>query len=284
MDRRRTNSVFSVGIFGDTILVGTAIDRPAPGTVYVYRFDGTEWLEEAKLLSSDPHDGDRFGLSVSISGDTTVVGAPNFEDAGGSSVGAAYVCRFDGTNWTDEAKLTASDGAAIDRFGDWWAISGDTILVGTDQSDGGAGAAYLYRFDGANRTEVAKLVASDRDSGDRFGVVSVFGDNVLVGAQSAEDNLGVATGAAYIFRAALADCPPCAVPDADSDGEADSTDACPDTRQGVEVDQAGCSQEQFCSPITGRAACRFADWKNDEPVARQPRDCTFERWGRCVAR
>lgn len=83
-----------------------------------------------------------------------------------------------------------------------------------------------------------------------------------------------------------------AYPDADGDGEADATDACPDTEAGAEVDAAGCSRAQFCAavPVGGRwgaAECQLSDWRNDEVFG--PRDCMVEggaarRAVRCVAR
>jgi hypothetical protein len=74
--------------------------------------------------------------------------------------------------------------------------------------------------------------------------------------------------------------------DADGDGEADSTDACPETPTGHEVDQAGCSMEQFCNSIDtsangGIAICRASDWGNDEPLG-HPFDCIADA-GLCVA-
>src|SRR4030042_898871 len=60
-------------------------------------------------------DGDRFGHSVAISGDTAVVGAPNetwstITDHR-SYKGAAYVYVRSGTTWSQQQQLTASDRA-----------------------------------------------------------------------------------------------------------------------------------------------------------------------------
>ncbi len=68
------------------------------------------------------------------------------------------------------------------------------------------------------------------------------------------------------------------IPDADGDGEADPTDACPGTPPGSDVDQAGCSLAQFCAAIPvatlrDRLICRFSDWRNDRPLSLVPRDC-----------
>ncbi len=118
------------------------------GSAYVFRYDGSGWVQEAKLTASDAAANDYFGWSVIISGDTAVVGAPWDDDAGTSS-GSAYVFRYDGTEWVEEAKLTASDAAALDVFGYGVAISGDTAVVGAfgdDDAFTDSGSAYVYEL------------------------------------------------------------------------------------------------------------------------------------------
>ena len=99
------------------------------GSAYVFTRTGTTWTEQAKLTASDGAADDRFGSSVAIAGDTIVVGA-YWDDDNGSDSGSAYVFTRTGTTWTEQAKLTASDGAADDQFGRSVAIAGDTIVVG----------------------------------------------------------------------------------------------------------------------------------------------------------
>ncbi|MHC4615996.1 MAG: thrombospondin type 3 repeat-containing protein [Planctomycetota bacterium] len=93
---------------------------------------------------------------------------------------------------------------------------------------------------------------------------------------------------------ALADLKQCrATPpfvDADRDGEHDATDACPSTPVGVVVDGNGCSLLQFCTSIriptnTDARACVRSDWRNDEPLRLNGRDCRVDRQsGLCVPR
>jgi hypothetical protein len=107
---------------------------------------GTTWLEKAKLLASDGTSGDEFGYFVSVSGDYAIVGASYDSDKGTDS-GSAYIFRRDGANWVQQAKLTASDGAAYDRFGISVSISGDYAIVGVcDDDDKGinSGSAYIF--------------------------------------------------------------------------------------------------------------------------------------------
>ena len=111
----------AVAISGDVVIVGvpTTVDQGGTGAAYVFRFDGSSWLEEQKLTAFDPDPIDRFGHSVSVSGDTIIVGATEqASPASASGSGAAYVFRFDGTSWLDEQKLTAFLASAGRRGGD----------------------------------------------------------------------------------------------------------------------------------------------------------------------
>jgi uncharacterized repeat protein (TIGR01451 family) len=110
-------------------------------------------FSETKLTASDGAGIDRFGWSVAISGDTVVVGAPLDDTAAGFDVGSAYVFVRSGSVWSEQAKLTASDAAAFDRFGWSVAISGDTVVVGADSSD--SGSAYVF----VNVTEADLLIS-----------------------------------------------------------------------------------------------------------------------------
>ncbi len=201
----------SVAVSGEVVLVGRETDYGEganSGSAYVYRLDAenSEWIEEALLTASDAQVGDFFGVSVSISGDVALIGATWADDAGLNS-GAAYVLRYDGTHWIEEAKLTASDAAASDNFGDPVAVSatGDVVVVGA--TGAGGGAAYVYRNNGIRWIEEAKLVASDGSSPlDAFGdSVTISGDVVMVGSHQDTDSCPPDTpygecGSVYVYR------------------------------------------------------------------------------------
>jgi len=102
--------------------------------------------EDTKLLVLDPDIGDQFGTSVSISGDTAIVGA-DFDDGVGIDSGSAYVFVRSGTTWIQQAKLIALDAAAFDQFGTSVSISGDTAIIGAAFDDGvgiDSGSAYVF--------------------------------------------------------------------------------------------------------------------------------------------
>ena len=140
----------SVSISDDTAVVGAVEDDDKgvdSGSAYVFRYNGSAWVQEAKLTASDGEADDYFGVSVSISGDMVVVGAYG-DDGVPANSGSAYIFRYDGNNWVEEAILTASDGAEGDLFGYSVSISGDTVVVGAvfgdDNSVTDSGSAYVF--------------------------------------------------------------------------------------------------------------------------------------------
>jgi hypothetical protein len=155
-----------------------------------------------KLAAADGVAYDWFGRSVSIWGDVAIVGATGDSDSGSSS-GSAYVFRRNGLSWTEEQKLTASDGTRGDKFGISVSVCGDMIIVGAHLDDVGGqdrGSAYVYRWNGMAWEEKQKLLSSDGAPGDFFGrSVSINGDVAVVGAHVNADN-GAISGSAYVFR------------------------------------------------------------------------------------
>ena len=104
---------YSVALEGDTAVVGARYEDTggtSAGSVYVFTRSGTSWSQQAKLNASDPNAYAGFGLSVGISGDSVIIGAWG-NDTTAAGAGAAYVFTRSGTSWSEEAKLTASDGA-----------------------------------------------------------------------------------------------------------------------------------------------------------------------------
>ncbi len=159
-------------------------------------------VEAAKLLAADGAVGDWFGTSVSVSGDTVIVGAWLDNDRGTDS-GSAYVFETVGGVWTQTAKLTAADGAVIDYFGSAVCVSGDTAVVGAygdDDYGSRSGSAYVFEKVGGVWIQTAKLTAEDAWQGDFFGrAVAISGGTVIVGADE-QDDLGDASGSAYVFE------------------------------------------------------------------------------------
>jgi hypothetical protein len=174
------------------------------GAAYVFTRTGNSWTQQQQLHADDGAVDDLFGYSVSVAGDTALVGAPGKATAAGAFVGAAYVFTRTGTTWTQQQRLLADDGVALDSFGSAVSVAGDSALVGAWGNDtaGGtdAGSAYLFTRTGTTWTQRAQLLADDGFPNDVFGSsVSLFGDTALVGAPNDDTIGGTDSGSAYVF-------------------------------------------------------------------------------------
>ncbi len=206
-----SNAAFGswMDISGDTLIVGDSWGTTTSGitgVAYVFRKIAGVWTEVQKLEPSAGTDGGIFGHSIEISGNRAVIGSAYSNNY----AGAAYVFRFDGNQWVEEQKLTASDTEMLDLFG-YSGISGDTVVVGArwdDEHGEHAGAVYVFHYDGAQWVEEQKIVSEDIAEGDSFGwSVAIWQDTLLVGARN-DDDFGNGTGSAYVFDlGCVADCP-----------------------------------------------------------------------------
>lgn len=168
----------SAAIDGDTAVVGASFDDTR-GSAYVYVRSGGTWTQQAKLVASDRANYDAFGQSVSISGNTIVVGAPMSSNYRGS----AYVFTRSGTTWTQQTKLTASDGVDNDAFGQDVGVSGDSIAVGAS-SHAARGATYVYARSGSTWSQQAKLFPTTTSYAGFGGAVALEGSTVAIGASN----------------------------------------------------------------------------------------------------
>lgn len=197
----------SVALSGNTIIIGSPrddVNGEDRGSVYAFIRDGAIWREHAKLTADDGADGDLFGISVAISGETILVGA-DLHDEVAPNAGAVYVYTRTGNRWSQQAKLTASDGGETDIFGVRVALSGDTALISARRDDDDimgvdAGSAYIFVRSGTAWSQEQKLIAPDGAEDDRFGrSVALLGDRALIGAMHRDDK-GENSGSAYVFE------------------------------------------------------------------------------------
>lgn len=212
------SSMLAIGAAGD--------DTPftAAGAVYVFEFSLGTFVPMQKINIPSGANGDRFGNSVAIEGNTLVGGALQYTPIiGQPAFGAAYVYELSGPTWISQGRLTASDGASFDRFGYSVAVSNNVIAVGAREDDttaGGpdAGSAYIFNRSGAVWTEQQKLAPNDTFNGDRFGVsVALSFGNLVVGAAEKALSSPNGQGAVYYFTLS----PPKTPFDFDGDGKAD---------------------------------------------------------------
>ncbi len=218
------------------------------GAVYVFRFDGSDWGQEAYIKASIGDSGDLFGRSISLSGDgsSLAVGALNESssatgvhsgfytahfDNSAKMAGAVYMFRYNGSNWAQEAYIKASNTDASDYFGLPVSLNsnGSVLAVGAhgedsaakgvngnqlDNSSSASGAAYVFRHDGSNWHQEAYIKASNTDASDLFSrSISLSGDgNTLAVSSSTEyssskgingnqlNNSARKAGAVYVYR------------------------------------------------------------------------------------
>jgi hypothetical protein len=169
------------------------------GAVYPVTIDPT-FSQQAKLTASDGAALDQFGQSVAISGETAIVGAAGDDVGANSFQGSAYVFVRVGATWSEQQKLTASDGAGGDLFGISVAMSGETAIVGAHLANNVQGSAYVFVRAGTVWSEQQKLTASDGAAVDTFGIsVAISGETIIVGAFLDDVGANTDQGSAYVF-------------------------------------------------------------------------------------
>jgi hypothetical protein len=188
----RFGSSVAVGC-GRIVVVARLNDNPlSSGSAYIFDLDGNQL---AKITASDAAASDEFGSSVAVGSGRIVVGAP-FNDDNGADSGSAYIFDLDGTQL---AKITASDGAAGDRFGYSVAVGSGRIVVGAySDNDNGtqSGSVYIFDLDG---NQLAKITASDGAASDAFGFSVAVGSGRIVVGSYLDDDVPSSSGSAYIF-------------------------------------------------------------------------------------
>ncbi|MGH0029071.1 MAG: hypothetical protein ACQGVC_04730 [Myxococcota bacterium] len=187
---------------GDVAILG-APNAGLAGQAYVYRFDGSQWVEEDVLTPSDGAAGDGFGSNVAIRGDVAAV----TRDADNGSVDPVYVFREAGGSWSEEEKLLASDGMGGDFFGEDVAVGDDQILVGAHGASGG-GRVYVFEWNGSSWSETQTIPppAGASAFGLDLAIDSASPDRVLIGVSaSAAPESHVFDGGSWVFEASFPD-------------------------------------------------------------------------------
>ncbi len=197
---------YAAAIDDDTLAIGAYQDKDLgfrAGAVYIFTRAGDSWTEVAKLKASDGAEGDEFGASVAVQGDTLLVGAPR-HDALGQDSGAAYVFQRSGDTWAQATKIVPRTIGASDLFGHAVSLSGDTAVVGAPQDDtrfSNAGMAYVFQRTASGWIEQARLYAADAGGGDYLGhSAAISGNHVVLGAPFYDTPEAPNRGSAYIFE------------------------------------------------------------------------------------
>jgi len=180
---------------GDRLMVGAAFTNGITGAVYIFEKQNGTWVETATLIASDGATNDFFGISMTIQGDVAVVGATGETNLRGS----AYIFRYNGQTWIQEAKITGSDVTVGSQFGSAMALDGNVLIVGAQNNvSNDPGAVYVFEYDGLDWNETNKLTASNGQRGNNFGQTLDYKDNLLV--VGAPNSFMTNRGAAYIYE------------------------------------------------------------------------------------
>jgi hypothetical protein len=196
----------AVAVSGNIAVIGSPLDDDngaASGSAFVFRWNGTLWVQEALLLADGGAAYDRFGCAVSIDGDRIAIGA-RYADMNGGNSGAVYLYRFNSSIWAPEAILVPTDATPFNDFGSAVALRGDRVLVGArfdDQEGLESGAAFVFRLEGNDWVQEAKLTATDAAPFDQFGTAVALDAGVALIGAPLSDPEGWAAGAAYVFHA-----------------------------------------------------------------------------------
>jgi hypothetical protein len=199
-DSDTITGIFALSGDGLTFAVSADPTSPSgmgsPGLVYIYEFDGADWVEQGRIVPANPDEGDNFGGSLSLSndGNTLAVGASREDSSSlgvngdetensAESSGAAYLFERQGGAWRQSVYLKASNAQQYDYFGTRIVLSGDArSLVVTapgedslarginglqtdDRSEAPPGAAYLFVRDGADWYQKAYIKSPFTNSG-----------------------------------------------------------------------------------------------------------------------
>ncbi len=199
---RNTQFGNSVSISGEYAIIASSRDNAVNhngGSAYIFKNDGSGWIQTAKLIPNDGAADDMFGNSVAIYGDYAVVGA-YLNDEHGTNCGAAYVFKRNNDAWNQTAKLIPSDVSAGWIFGYCVAIYDDIIAVGSPSSStpGWTGIVSVFQRQGSEWREIQTIAPESGVYGENFGCsVALSDDYLVVGA----DKVGAPnTGSVYVYN------------------------------------------------------------------------------------
>jgi len=195
----------AVGISEGYLIIGDGESgKTKEGSAYIYKYDDYDdtWTKQATLKGGLVTRAAKYALSVAISKDYAVIGARMENDPHGNNKikkGAIYIYKRKDNVWTNQAKLTASQGSAGDQFGNSVAIMGSHIVVGAENTNSSSGSVILFKLVGDAWLEQFSFIAADGSSQDNFGhAVSVSQSYVTVGAHNKKIKKSL-SGDVYVY-------------------------------------------------------------------------------------
>ncbi|MEM7736137.1 MAG: hypothetical protein AAF267_10135 [Deinococcota bacterium] len=185
---------------GNVLAVSSFREDDGLGRVYLYQTNGNTYTARETLRPAKIEITDFFGRSLALSSTTLAVGAV-FDDDVARNAGAVYVFEETAGSFQQTTKLTASNGAETDRFGEAVVLSGDLLLVSAIGNGDNTGSVYLFQNIGGDWQEIDQFTPADAISGDLFGRVMVMaGSTALVATTNTNGN----AGAVYVLNVTAA--------------------------------------------------------------------------------
>jgi hypothetical protein len=183
----------TISVSGDTTLSGTDY-----GAVYIYKHNGSAWVQESYIKAPTPGANSNFGNEVSLYRDTLLVAAPT-DSTYGSMAGLAYVYNRVSGTWSFTTELSHSPAAGM-RFAAGVSLYDDVIAVGSIPNNGTQmDKVDVFEKTGTIWTHTTELFSISGTTADEFGQsVSVYKDRIVVGALNEKGlGSGVTSGTAY---------------------------------------------------------------------------------------
>ncbi len=181
-----------VALSNDTVAIGahnTDIGGVSAGIVSVYKFNGTSWIEEQLIQSTDIAAGDLFGHSLALNQNTLIVGAPR-EDDGAAGAGAIYIFERVGATWSQTEKLLSDEPTASEYMGERISYDPTTETIvaaapNNNELNTDSGAIHIFsKASGAWAFE-QKIIPADIAIGDFLGrgTIAINGNTLAVGSE-----------------------------------------------------------------------------------------------------
>jgi hypothetical protein len=198
---------YSVTVSGDYIAVSSLDDDsgvlPAitdHGSVYIFHRTNGTWIQEFKIRAADYATGERFGTSISMSGDNLIIGAPNDDNGSATSCGSIYFYQRSGATWNQLNKFFRTITAANDQFGRSVSINGSYAIAGAPFADvngnTSAGSIAIYVYGGGTWTWQTTINCPN-NSNVNFGYSVTISDNyAIIGGPA----LGLTSSGVYSYQ------------------------------------------------------------------------------------
>jgi plastocyanin len=189
----------SVAIHGNRAIIG-APNNGTGGAVYIFDYNGSNWVESQRIVAADLAANDNFGASLALSGSRIAVGSLN-----ASGKGAVYIFEkgLGNDSWQQSAKIQALETVASDNFGCSVALKGNSLLVGAKNNSfitTNSGAAYLFEKKTAGWSQVKILTQSSGASNDYLGASVAINHTYAAIGVSGSDTYGTNAGETLLYK------------------------------------------------------------------------------------